>query len=451
MKRLALPAAAALLLASCLGDLSLPGLHLGAKDELAGRIFPEQAPPASALPEGALRVEEYAPVGEVPWQNLEGGIWVLFNKAVVPLTRLAEPAASSSQLSIRPAVKGVFRWYGSRLLAFEPEGALAPATDYAVLLDRKLKALDGSALAGTDAFRFRTPPLELLSLSPSGRDVAPEDCRHLELSFNHPVDLATLRPYIRLHAAGRDVPFTARLRAPEGNAEPDNRVVLLDPKRELPWDSEVSVLLLAGARPAPGTYGTVEQQALSFRTLEPFRVDSSEVHEGLQAVGAAISFNHPLEPKQALSFLHVGLPEYVIEGNVEVEGNTLYLRNLPVPFESSFQVTVSAGLKDLYGQKLAGDESLSLKVGAAPSYVQFSATGVRMLEKGYPPVAVVEFQNALAGSYAAGPLAQPYQPVPDVPLTSYEVQSLPRNTRLYREMDLAPFLNADGSGSAFAR
>ncbi len=122
-----------------------------------------------------------------------------------------------------------------------------------------------------------------------------------------------------------------------------------------------------------------------------------------------------------------------------------------MPFESSFQVTLSAGLEDLYGQKLAGDESLSIKVGAAPSYVQFSATGVRVLEKGFPPLAVVEFQNALAGSYAAGPLAQPYQPVPDASLTSYEVQLLPRNTRLYRDVDLAPFLNADGSGSAFVR
>jgi uncharacterized protein YfaS (alpha-2-macroglobulin family) len=451
MKRLAPPAAAALLLAGCLGNLSLPGLHLGPKDELAGHVFPEQAPPASQLPEGALRVEEYAPAGEVPWENLEGGIWVLFNKAVVPLARLAEPAASSSQMSILPAAKGVFRWYGSRLLAFEPEGALAPATEYAVLLDRKLEALDGSALAGMDAFRFRTPPLELLALSPSGRDVAPQDCRRLELSFNHPLELATLRPFLRLEAGGREVPFTARLKAPEGSAEPDKRVVLLEPKRELPWDSEVSVLLLAGARPAPETYGTAEAQALSFHTLEPLRVDRSEVYEGLQAVEAAISFNHPLEPRQSLSFLHVGLPGYVIEGNAEIQGNTLYLHNLPTPFESSFQVTVSAGLGDLYGQKLAADAPLSLKVGAAPSYVQFSATGVRTLEKGYPPVAVVEFQNALAGSYAAGPLARPYQPVPDVPLSSYEVQSLPRNTRLYREVDLAPFLNADGSGSAFAR
>jgi uncharacterized protein YfaS (alpha-2-macroglobulin family) len=164
-----------------------------------------------------------------------------------------------------------------------------------------------------------------------------------------------------------------------------------------------------------------------------------------------VMFNHPLQPKQALSYLRVSLPDYVPEGNVEVEGSSLYLRNLPVPFESSFQVTLLAGLEDLYGQKLAGDETLTLEVGPAPSYAQFSATGIRMLEKGYPPLAVVEFQNALAGSYAAGPLAHPYQPVREQALTSYEVQRLPRNTRLYREVDLAPFLNADGSGSAFVR
>jgi hypothetical protein len=129
----------------------------------AGRVFPDDAPPLEELPEGSLAVVEHAPTGEVPWENLEGGAWVLFNKPVVPLARLPKPAASSDAMRLQPALPGVFRWYGSRLLAFEPEGAPAPATEYTVLIDPRLKAQDGSTLAGMDAFRFRTPALRLLS------------------------------------------------------------------------------------------------------------------------------------------------------------------------------------------------------------------------------------------------------------------------------------------------
>ena len=430
-----------LLLAACLGNR--PGTVRGEAD-LAGRVFPEDAPPIEELPEGSLAVVEHAPTGEVPWENLEGGVWVLFNKPVVPLARLHKPAASSEVLGLRPALPGVFRWYGSRLLAFEPEGVPAPATEYTVLLDPKLKAQDGSELAGMDAFRFRTPALKLLSLEPSGADVEPERCRTLELAFNYPVEPELIRSALSVQADGRGYPF--ELRKPPGE---DRRVLLLEMKRELPWDAEVAVRLAAGARPASGAYGTLEEQALGFHTLEPLRADNAELHDWLAAVEASLQFNHPLQEEGALDFVRVDLPGYSVAENAEVSGSAIALRNLPVVFESTFTVTVRAGLKDLYGQKLPADQSFALEIGPAPSYVSYRAEGDRILEKGFPPVVVVDFQNALDGAFAAGRLRHPFDPVPEVPLTSYG--ELPRNTRAFRAVDLGPYLNADGTGSAFAR
>jgi uncharacterized protein YfaS (alpha-2-macroglobulin family) len=448
MKRLLLLSlAATFVFAGCLADL------LGRErsdSALAGRVFPEDAPPLEELPEGSLAVVEHAPAGEVPWENLEGGAWVLFNKPVVPLARLPKPAASSEAMRLQPALPGVFRWYGSRLLAFEPEGAPAPATEYTVLLDPQLKAQDGSTLAGLDAFRFRTPALRLLSLEPSGADVEPERCRTLELRFNYPVELDTVRPGLEVRADGRSYPFELRLQ-PEGRGQEqgeEQRVLLLDMKRELPWDAEVTVRLAAGARPRPEAYGTPEEQSLGFHTLEPLRVENAELYDWLASVEASLQFNHPLE-QAALDFVRVELPGYRVEENAEVTGASIALRNLPVSFESTFTVTVRAGLRDLYGQSLPADRSFILKIGPASSYVSYRASGDLLLEKGFPPVAVVEFQNALSGAFAAGRLEHPFQPVPDVPLASYG--ELPRNTRAFRAVDFGPFLNAVGTGSAFAR
>ncbi len=440
MKRLCLLSLAMpILLAACLGNRPVRG-----DSDLAGRVFPEDAPPLEELPEGSLAVVEHAPTGEVPWENLEGGVWALFNKPVVPLARLGKPAATSEVMSLHPAPPGVFRWYGSRLLSFEPQGPLAPATEYTVLLDPKLKAQDGSGLAGMDAFRFRTPPLELLSLEPSGTDVEPERCRTLELAFNYPVEPDTIRPALAVEAGGRSYPF--ELRRPQGE---ERRVLLLELKRELPWDAEVTVRLAEGARPAPATYGTPAEQALSFHTLEPLRADNAELYDWLASVEASIQFNHPLIKEGALAFLRVQLPGYRVEDNAEVSGNAIALRNLPVAFESSFTVTVRAGLQDLYGQSLPADQSFTLEAGPAASYVSYRAAGDRILEKGFPPVAVVEFQNALGGAFVAGRLEHPFQTIPSWPLASYG--ELPRNTRAFRAVDLGPFLSAGGTGSAFAR
>ena len=67
-----------------------------------------------------FQIAETGPSGTVPHENLEGGVWVLFNRPVVPLAKLAKPISTSTVLSISPRVDGIYRWYGSRLLAFEP-------------------------------------------------------------------------------------------------------------------------------------------------------------------------------------------------------------------------------------------------------------------------------------------------------------------------------------------
>ena len=120
--------------------------------------------------EEPFAVAEVGPSGVVPHENLEGGVWVLFNKPVIALKTLDKPATSSTILSLSPQVEGIFRWYGSRLYAFEPKGQLAPATEYTFRISPSLQSLQGEALSGDMAFTFRTEPLQLVSVSPSGGD-----------------------------------------------------------------------------------------------------------------------------------------------------------------------------------------------------------------------------------------------------------------------------------------
>ncbi|HYW85358.1 MAG TPA: Ig-like domain-containing protein, partial [Spirochaetia bacterium] len=172
------------------------------------------APDAGDQP---FSVAEVGPSGVVPHENLEGGVWVLFNKPVVALKTLAKPATSSPLLAITPRVEGIYRWYGSRLLSFEPKGQLVPATEYTFTVSKSLQSLEGDALTGETKFSFRTEPLELVSVTPSGSDVVPETSGEVIVTFNFPVDLKTILPFIRLQAGGADVPFKAA-RSPVGRS-----------------------------------------------------------------------------------------------------------------------------------------------------------------------------------------------------------------------------------------
>jgi uncharacterized protein YfaS (alpha-2-macroglobulin family) len=455
-------------LSGCLGEIGGPGAGQASDLDTSDLIFPEQVA-AGSVSQSAFQVAEYGPAGTVPWENIEGGLWLLFSEPVVPAGKLGTPADDSDDLRIHPPVQGIYRWYGSRLLSFEPTTTLAPATEYTVALSGELTSLAGKSLEGMNAFRFRTPALQLLSLQPSGTDIPPEACRELRLYFNFPVELSVISRFIKVEAAGRQFSFLAAYAEEQEGAvvgsaggasgspsaatvrRDSSRGIILKMKEELPWNSEVVVRILEGARPGERNFGTESEQRLSFTTLEPFRLEYGEVYDWLPAIEAGLIFNHPVAEQDLSSFLQVQLPGYEVRGNLEVYGSAVYLKNLPVQFESSFSILLGSGLQDIYGQSLPSSETVQLEVGPAASYVNFRASGNRILEAGFPPVVAVEFQNVLDGSYAAGRLRDPFQPVLPYRPSSYDIDDIPRNTRIFRMIDFSPFLDENGLGSVYAR
>jgi uncharacterized protein YfaS (alpha-2-macroglobulin family) len=409
---------------------------------------------SSAAQSQGFSISEASPSGTVPHENLEGGIWVLFNKPVVSLKSLDKPATSSKILTIVPKADGVYRWYGSRLLAFEPTAPLAPATEYTFSVDRGMKSLEGETLAGDTRFSFRTEPLALVSVTPEGGDVAPEASREIVVTFNFPVDLKTITPFIKLQAGAADVPFKASRtvitdRMQLGPYENADRLVSLKPTKDLPWDTDVKVRLLTGAKPLPNTYGTAQELAMGFHTLAPLRLAEQEVTAWGQAPTAVLRFNHPVQKETVAPSLRLNLPGYDLEQHLEVSGSWVLLHELPVDFESAFSIQVLGTLADTYGQKLGADQTVNLEVGPANSYVSFRGTGQKLLESQFPPVVAVEMQNVDSARFVAGRIASPFGKLPTSPSTTIDVSSFPRNARHFELFDLSAWMNEAGKGAAF--
>ncbi|HUI70785.1 MAG TPA: Ig-like domain-containing protein, partial [Spirochaetia bacterium] len=411
--------------------------------------------PQSDQEKGQLfQITETGPKGVVPHENLEGGVWVLFNKPVVPLARLSKPISASSVLSISPRVDGIYRWYGSRLLSFEPKGQLAPATEYTVSVSKSLHSLEGEALSGDAEFTFRTEPLGIVNLSPQGNDVIPEASKEIVITFNFPVDLGIIVPFIHLEADGSPVRFKAsrtvvKDKSELGPYENADRLVSLFPSEDLPRDADVKVIVSRGAKPRPENYGTAEDITAGFHTLTPLMLETSEIAMSSTAPSALLQFNHALAEDSVLGNLKVPLKGYSLEKNVEVAGAWVTLSQLPVPFESKFTMQVLRGLTDIYGQSLGEDQTVSLDVGPAATYVSFRGTGQKLLESQFPARVAVEFQNVISGKFGIGSLKEPFLQKPGNATKALNTRRVPKNTRHFELFDLSPYLNSDHKGAAW--
>jgi len=154
------------------------------------------------LPQGgALTVADWGPKGKIPAAVTAPSLYVVFSLPVKALSALGKPASESPYLSVSPAVKGVFRWYGSRYLAFEPEESLKPGQEYTMTVKDGVQALNGKKIEGRKQFKVTSETLRITYMQPgytlrknSDRwipidtdNLIPEAANDVQLSFNYPV------------------------------------------------------------------------------------------------------------------------------------------------------------------------------------------------------------------------------------------------------------------------
>ena len=284
--------------------------------------------------------------------------------------------------------------------------------------------------------------------------MVPEASKEVIVTFNFPVDLRTILPFIRLQADGTDVAFTASRptitnRMQLGPYENADRLVSLKPAHDLPRDADVKVRVLAGAKPRPENYGSETELAAGFHTLLPLAVEESTVVMGRDGATAELHFNHQVKEDSVAGNIRIDIPGYSVAENLEVSGSWVMLHKVPVDFGSSFTLTVAGGITDSYGQTLGADLPIELEAGPAASYVEFRGTGQKILEAQFPPRVAVEMQNIDEGRYVIGRIASPFGNPPSGPEMTIDAEKIPRNVRHFELFDLTPYLNDAGKGTAY--
>ena len=337
-----------------------PPPSVGEKVELP---FPPPAPPSKQTqdlaPDGPLKVLRTSPTEKEP--GMVGSVTAVFDRGMVPLASIDDLKLQRSPLAISPQPPGRYRWLGTQMIAFEPDGRLPFSTTYTATIAAGEKATNGSELAKPVTWKFSTPLLAIESAQPSEFDQAELDT-YVIVRFNQDVQPAALAAALKLSGGGAKVDVNVVPQAQwSGLAEPfrsqalagrAERTLVLRPQGALRPDTQYTLTIPAGA------YGegpnASKALATSFRTYPPLRLSAPNCRDQYSyectTAGVTIQATTTVvdEPELA-SRVRVtpAVPDLEVTGGggITLTGK---FRGL-----GTYTIEVDAGVRDEHGQTLA--------------------------------------------------------------------------------------------------
>jgi uncharacterized protein YfaS (alpha-2-macroglobulin family) len=331
-------------------------------------------PEAAERPEreagGPIEVVRHQPEGEVP---LAPHLSVTFSAPMVAATSHGDLARETPPVRLAPEPPGEWRWVGTRTVLFEPEGRFPMATEYRVEVPAGTGAAGGGTLTKGVAWGFSTPPPRVVQRHPENGPERRDTL--LFAAFDQRIDPEAVLDTARVRAEGTEVPVRLagadEVEADEtvrGLAErsEDGRWLAFRTERPLPPDSAITVTVGPGTPSAEGPRVTTEAQEWSFRTYGPFRVRKHECGWGR---GCAphdvwrILFTNPVDAKAFRPDMVRADPP-VPSLQATAQGESLVLHGAKAG-RTRYEVTVSAEIRDVFGQALEDGPPLRFDVGPA--------------------------------------------------------------------------------------
>ncbi|MCU0661318.1 MAG: MG2 domain-containing protein [Myxococcota bacterium] len=347
---------------------SLPPPKTGRTEQLPFPPPPTEARKPQA-DSGPFEVLRFAPEGEV---ELAPYVSVTFSQPVVEIST-AEAAAEKAPMVVSPKPKGKFRWLGTKTLVFEPEGRMPMATQYKVTVAKGTRSALGKPLEKELSFAFATPPLGLKQSYPTD---GPHKLRPVfVLGFDQRIDAKALARFVVVKHGEKSVPMRLatedELRADEAafgvaqGIEPERRLALIPVDGLLPA-TRYRVRVLKGAPSAEGPRTPQGDQGFELYTYEKFQLTDSRCdwYDACPPSASwSISFNNEIDP-EAFDPTSLRIEPAIQGETISQYGSTLRIEGTKRG-RTHYQVTLPAELRDVYGQRLGHDQTVTFAVGPA--------------------------------------------------------------------------------------
>jgi uncharacterized protein YfaS (alpha-2-macroglobulin family) len=337
--------------------------------------FFEIVPTPVVGPSEPLQVLRFAPEGEIP---IAPFVSVTFSQPMVPLGTLGDLASESIPARIDPPLPGAWRWLGTKTLTFEYDSdlidRLPKATAYTVTIPKGTKSITGGLLMESVTWTFGTPPPKVVAMYPQN---IPQPLEPLIfIAFDQRIDSDAVLKTIQLFAGNDQAELILATNAEIEKDEKidqfvkeaqDGRWLVFKATKPFPADTSISITIGPGTPSAEGPLVTTSAQSFGFSTYAPLQI----VDHGCSWGGNAcppltpfyIRFNNPLDTKTFTQEMLHAAPE--IPGmSVNIYNDTIAISG-ETKGQTTYTLTLSAKLKDIFGQTLGRAEKLTFKVGKA--------------------------------------------------------------------------------------
>jgi uncharacterized protein YfaS (alpha-2-macroglobulin family) len=338
----------------------------------------ETEPTPGAVEAGPLQVLRFAPEGEIP---IAPFVSVTFNQPMVPLGTLGDLTELDVPVKIEPSLPGTWRWLGTKTLTFEYDSELIDrlpkATEYRATVPAGTKSATGETLAEAVTWTFKTPPPKVVTSHPSGETPQPLEPLFFIL-FDQRIEPSAVLKTIQVTAGSRAVEIVL---ASQSEIDEDERVSQLAKDAQegrwlafratqpFPTETNISVAVGPGTPSAEGPLVTTDAQSFEFMTYSPLLITEHRCawydDKCPPLTPFSIVFNNPLDMDVFSADMLSVEPE--IPGmTVNVFGNSMEISG-ETKGQTTYTVTVSARIQDVFGQQLGRDADLKFKVGKAES------------------------------------------------------------------------------------
>lgn len=413
-------------------------------------------------------VEDWGPQMIVS-ESENPNLYVIFSQPVHKLSALEAASETSDIMKITPPLKGVFRWYGTKHLAFEASEPADPSEEYTIEINKKLKSLSKAQITGETIFTTKAQDVEIIRLfggylkdstyySNWNTGTIPPYDKKFYIRLNYPITLNRFNELIKVYINGEPYTYNAQLDFNE-EAFSWSSPVKYD---KLKGKSNSFIVTIDGTIPF-GTSVKVQvngsNSSESYDTLKPFYI--SEVHsytsysENNRLNPLEVRFSQKPDLKSLIENTSFDFDFKLSENNVAVEGYTAKFFNLPVSKKETHTISFKNGVKDIYGQDIdfrvrrygrstsEQKSSFTFTVSSPAAYSRFQNYGTKIMEAQYPHKIVFEYQNINPGS--AYYLESTTKPLDTSSLKKMGAEAFPidpkeKDQRQFEEIDLNPYL-----------
>ncbi|MEZ4534989.1 MAG: alpha-2-macroglobulin family protein [Cyanobacteriota/Melainabacteria group bacterium] len=351
------------------------------KPKLPGNIVKEKFPPeptnekrpevdVKSEPLQVVRISHTGPV------DTAGQFTVTFSHPMVPIGEAKHESNPEKYIIMKPMPKGTWRWLDTRTILFEPEGKRFPrATVFKVAVPEGIKSVNGNVLKKTRSWELTTSAPSVKTIYPSPHSF--QDVNPLIVAiFNQKIDRNSVLEHLTVKSgnsnfAVKQVDKSLAIKNYGLDKLPEDEWIALRATNPFPRNSQVILNFGQGYQSKEGPLLSAANQSFAFRIYGPLKLASSP-KDGVSPDdwnSRNLNFNNSLDANAFQESMVTIKPE-IPNQKIRCYGARIYLEQ-PLEPVTTYKITFSSNLKDIYGQTLGKNVTISFTTGVYNTQLQF--------------------------------------------------------------------------------